>query len=132
MNWRDAKKFCRDHHTDLAVVRSSSENGRVAALLPADAWMGLSRRSWKKWSDQTRVAFTVWAEGQPSEESVVATCGAADAETATWWDDDCNWERSFICYSVLEARNARVKLKLRSEADLTAPDNDRQMLEQVQ
>uniref|UniRef100_A0A3B5K6S5 C-type lectin domain-containing protein n=1 Tax=Takifugu rubripes TaxID=31033 RepID=A0A3B5K6S5_TAKRU len=65
MNWRDARTFCRAHHTDLAFVRNSSENGRIAALLPADAWIGLFRVSWKKWSDQERVSFTDWGEGQP-------------------------------------------------------------------
>lgn len=132
MKWRDAKKFCQDHHTDLAVVRNSSENERIAALLPADAWIGLARWSWKKWSDRSRVTFTDWGEGQPGKESAVALCGAAHAKTATWWDDDCNLERSFICYSVQETQKARVKLRFLSEAGPMDPDANRQILEQVQ
>lgn len=131
MKWKDAKSFCRDHHTDLALVRNSPENERIAALLPADAWIGLFRWSWKKWSDRSRVAFTGWGEGQPGKDGVVASCGAADAKTATWRDDDCNLERPFICYSVQETQKTRVKLKFLSGADPMDPDAHRQILEQV-
>ncbi|TWW65418.1 L-selectin CD62 antigen-like family member L [Takifugu flavidus] len=129
MNWRDAKTFCRAHHTDLAFVRNSSENGRIAALLPADAWIGLFRVSWKKWSDQERVSFTDWGEGQPDSKAN-ASCGAADAATATWWDDDCSLKRPFVCYTIQKTQKARVKLKFLSEADLMDPAVHQQLLEQ--
>lgn len=131
MNWRDARSFCQAHHTNLAFVRNSLENGRIAALLPADAWIGLYRVSWKKWADQKRVAFTDWGEGQPDSKAS-ASCGAVDAATATWWDDDCSSKRPFVCYTIQKTQKARVKLKFLSEADLMDPAVNQQILEQVE
>lgn len=130
MNWRDARTFCRAHHTDLAFVRNSSENERIAALLPADAWIGLFRVNWKKWSDQKRVSFTDWGEGQPDSKASVS-CGAADAAAAKWWDDDCSLKRPFVCYTIQKTHKARVKLKFLSEANLMDPEVNQQILEQV-
>lgn len=132
MGWNDAHKFCQDLHTTLVMVSNSSVNERVASLLPADAWIGLYRSSWSIWTDESRVVFRNWAEGQPdNNESVVELCGAADAATAAWWDDDCNMERPFVCYKFQQTMEARVKLQLQSEADLKDPAVNQQILEQV-
>lgn len=130
MIWRDARSFCQAHHTDLAFVRNSSENGRIAALLPADAWIGLFRFSWKKWSDRKQVSFTDWGEGQPDSKEGMS-CGAVDVTTATWWDDDCSWKRPFVCYTIQKTQEARVKFKFLSEANLMDPAVNQQILEQV-
>lgn len=133
MNWRDAKKFCQASHTDLVFVRNSSENERIASLLPADAWMGLYRWSWRKWSDRSRVSFTNWVDAQPdSEDSMVESCAAVDAATAMWRTDDCHLKRPFICYSIQQTQEVRVRLKFLSEADLQDPAVNQRILKQVQ
>lgn len=131
MQWKYAKRFCLDHHTHLVAVRNSSENKLIASLLPADAWIGLSRWSWKRWSDRNRVTFTNWGEKQPdTKEGVVESCVAVDVD-AVWWDDECNLRRPFVCYSIQQTKSVRVKLKFRSEADLMDPAVSQQLLEQV-
>lgn len=135
MNWRDAKKFCQASHTDLVFVWNSSENERIASLLPADAWMGLSRWSWKKWSDRSKVSFTNWVDAQPDSGRMVELCAAVDAATAMWRTDDCHLKRPFICYSIQQPQDGRkevrVSLKFLSEAGLQDPAVNQQILKQV-
>lgn len=132
MTWKDATKFCQTHHTHLVFVKNSSENERIASLLPADAWIGLSKTSWNKWSDGRRVSFATWAKGQPDfKERTVKSCAAADAATAMWRGDDCYLERPFICYWIQQTREVRVKLRFLSEANLQDRAVNQQILKQV-
>lgn len=132
MKWSDANKFCQANHIDLVFVRNSSENERVASLLPMDAWIGLRRWSWTKWSDHSTVNFTNWVKAQPdSNGRVVKSCAVADAAAAKWRGDDCNLKRPFICHSIQQTREVRVKLNFLSEADLQDPAVNQQILEQV-
>ncbi|XDV19530.1 hypothetical protein PO909_024986 [Leuciscus waleckii] len=50
--WLDAQKYCREHYTDLATVRSLEDNKQIVSLINGfEPWIGLYRDSWK-WSDQ--------------------------------------------------------------------------------
>lgn len=131
MTWRDAKKFCRTYHTDLAFVTNSSENERVASLLPADAWIGLARWNWTQWSDRTRVDFTNWVKEQPYSQERMVECAVVEAATAMWRGADCYLKQPFICYNIRETQEVRVKLKFLSEAELQDPAVNQQILEQV-
>ena len=132
MKWGDALKSCRADHTDLVIVRNGSENERVASLLPADAWMGLFRWSWKRWSDHSGVGFSNWEKVQPDTlKRMVESCALADADTAMWRGDNCHLRRPFICYSVQKTWEVRVTLKVLSEADLQEPAANQKILEQV-
>lgn len=130
--WKDAKAFCQAFHTDLVFVRNGSENERLASLLPADAWIGLYRFGWKKWSDRSRVSFTSWVTERPdSSGTLVESCAVADATTARWRGEDCHLRRPFICYSIQQTQEVKVKLRVQSEADLQDPAVNQQILEEV-
>lgn len=132
MKWKDAEKFCRAHHKHLVNVRNSSTNQRVASLLSANAWIGLHRSSWNRWSDQGRFPFRNWRKPRTdSELREVESCVSMDAATGLWEGDDCHRKRPFVCYSVQKTRDVRVELRVLSQANLQDPAVNRQILEQV-
>lgn len=132
MKWKDASNFCQAHHKHLVSVRNSSTNQRVASLLSANAWIGLHRSSWVRWSDHARFRFRNWRKPKTdSEIREVESCVSVDASTGLWVGDDCQRKRPFVCYSVQKRRDVRVKLKVRSRANLRDPAVNRQILEQV-
>lgn len=132
MKFKDAKEFCQTNHTNLVMVRNSTVNKRIASLLPADAWIGLFRWSWKTWSDHSRVTFKNRVKVQPNANNrMVELCAAVVAATAMWRADECYLKRPFICYSIEKTREVRVKLKFLSEANLQDPAVNQQILKQV-
>ncbi|KAK7883903.1 hypothetical protein WMY93_027026 [Mugilogobius chulae] len=59
--WEEARSYCREHYTDLAVIEDAAENSAVAALNPSsNVWIGLYREAWR-WSDGSTSTFTNWA-----------------------------------------------------------------------
>ncbi|XP_068453816.1 putative C-type lectin domain family 20 member A [Clinocottus analis] len=66
MSWTDAQSYCREHHTDLAIVRNLEENLKVLKLVPTSepSWIGLFRDGWK-WSDGSDSSFRNWKSNGP-------------------------------------------------------------------
>ncbi|KAI7789638.1 putative L-selectin-like [Triplophysa rosa] len=66
--WHEAQSYCRQHHTDLATIRSQSENDQLQQMMQGvtSAWIGLFRDSWK-WSNGANVNMSSinWMAGQP-------------------------------------------------------------------
>ncbi|KAK5614810.1 hypothetical protein CRENBAI_012592 [Crenichthys baileyi] len=63
MTWTNAQSFCREHHTDLPSVRTSTENEQIKGLMQSlgvvQVWIGLYRFSW------------TWVDGIPVSKQVV-------------------------------------------------------------
>lgn len=97
MNWTEALKYCREHHTDLAMVGTLDENNKIHALNPTESlWIGLYRDQWK-WSDKTRNKFKYWNHEEPNGPK--DSCAAANfASSAKWEDWNCEERIGFICY----------------------------------
>lgn len=132
MKWKEAEKFCQAHHEHLVSVRNSSTNRRVASLLSADAWIGLHRGGFSRWSDHGRIPFGNWRKPRTDAElREVESCALVNASTGLWEGDDCRRTRPFVCYSVQKTRGVRVKLRVLSRADLRDPAVNRHILEQV-
>uniref|UniRef100_A0A3Q2R003 C-type lectin domain-containing protein n=1 Tax=Fundulus heteroclitus TaxID=8078 RepID=A0A3Q2R003_FUNHE len=100
LKWTEALSYCREHHTDLARVRSTTENEEIKALIQAgvkpQAWIGLYRSSWT-WVDGSIFSFQHWRTAEPNGST--ENCGAAVMEDGGKWEDlPCDWKMPFFCY----------------------------------
>ncbi|XP_046899892.1 putative C-type lectin domain family 20 member A isoform X2 [Hypomesus transpacificus] len=109
MNWTEAQSYCRQHYTDLASVRSQTENQQIEDIKPANvkAWIGLYRDSWK-WSDGSNSSFTSWGNNDPNDYRNGKFCTAAGMIPPRWEDRSCTDSFPFICYIVKINMNQQV------------------------
>ncbi|KAK9529821.1 hypothetical protein VZT92_013891 [Zoarces viviparus] len=132
MTWHDARTYCRSTYTDLASVRNQSESNHISSLLSTFTWIGLHRKTWAYWFDQTPRTFTNWNENQPySRADTVKSCVAVQKNTGMWLDVGCGNNNYIICQKVYSRQQQTFKLRFQSEADLTDPALQQQMLEQL-
>uniref|UniRef100_A0A8C2WKP1 C-type lectin domain-containing protein n=1 Tax=Cyclopterus lumpus TaxID=8103 RepID=A0A8C2WKP1_CYCLU len=100
MNWTEAQSYCREHHTDLALVRNMEENQMVQSLVPSKGRVriGLFTDPWK-WSDGSDSSFRNWNPLEPREPGGSSEiCVAADFSADGRWETlDCNVKSAFIC-----------------------------------
>ncbi|KAK7886214.1 hypothetical protein WMY93_025835 [Mugilogobius chulae] len=127
--WSDAQAYCRQHHTDLAVIESSSQNTDVYnSITPrASAWIGLYRVPWT-WSDQSLSTFRNWRQGSPNYPSI-QHCVASDGQV--WDDAACDADYVVVCQTVSKLKTT-VRQTLQTTADITLPENNAQILQQVE
>ncbi|XP_043995221.1 macrophage mannose receptor 1-like [Gambusia affinis] len=132
MFWEDAKNYCRSKYTDLVRVWNVSQNNEIHPLIERNHWIGLYRDLWANWSDHSPLTFTNWETGQPDNKGStnMTSCAAVDTSTRTWWDVDCSEEHEFICQTLIPS-SRRLELRFQSEADLTDPDAQQQILQQL-
>lgn len=128
MTWHQAQSHCRSKYTDLATVRTKSENDQVNNMLSTTHWLGLHRERWAYWSDNSPTSFTNWNTGQPDKSG--APCAIVDTTTGKWLDTDCEESHFFICQSPI-LHKTMFKLKFESDADLNDPAIQQQILKQV-
>lgn len=130
MTWDVARNYCQSKYTDLVTVRNLTENQKIQPMLSRNVWIGLHRKLWANWSDQSLTAFRNWYSGQPDNAGDPPTsCAAVDTATGSWWDMNCNTKYEFICENVISRQ--RFKLRLQSDTDLNDPEIQQQILEQV-
>ncbi|KAG7496573.1 hypothetical protein JOB18_021353 [Solea senegalensis] len=116
--WHEAQANCRRYHTDLARVRSHTENEQLQAVVPDGvfAFIGLYRHLWNKWSNGAPSTFKYWADGHPLGPPHNCAASVINAEHhGHWVEKSCQSERHFMCYS----NQTRVfRLELKSTVDL--------------
>ncbi|XP_034384399.1 macrophage mannose receptor 1-like [Cyclopterus lumpus] len=127
--WSDARDYCREHHTDLAMIENDEENKAVAAQLGGYyGWIGLYRVRWT-WSDKSQSSFRFWGPGAPqyfhSQEDCVAM-----RSLHKWDDANCKSEYHFMCHQVLKLKT-KLRLKFKTSADITDPASNAQILQQL-
>ncbi|XP_034404962.1 macrophage mannose receptor 1-like [Cyclopterus lumpus] len=138
MNWTEAQSYCREHHTDLALVRNMEENQMVQSLVPSKGRVriGLFTDPWK-WSDGSDSSFRNWNPLEPREPGGSSEiCVAADFSADGRWETlDCNVKSAFICYSdvvPVSKRVVKVRLEKRSSSlDLNDPVVMEDLLKQL-
>ncbi|KAI7792076.1 putative L-selectin-like, partial [Triplophysa rosa] len=118
--WNDAQSYCRQHHTDLATIRTQAENDQLTIMMSSFsyAWIGLFRDSWK-WSDGTNVSmssinwmFTKDITGQMRPCGVIDNSGLID-------DWPCSTRFYFICK--LSKKKQLVRLEVISGQNVNDP-----------
>ncbi|TNN27785.1 Mannose-binding protein C [Liparis tanakae] len=132
MTWYEARTYCRSNYTDLVSVRNQSENNQIESLKKKRTWLGLHRKTWVYWSDQTPNTFTNWNENHPQNTDDKESCVLVDTTTGMWSNDACDIKNYFICQKVYSHQQQMFKLKFQSKADLKDPAIQQQLLEQVQ
>ncbi|KAI4895025.1 hypothetical protein NFI96_014382, partial [Prochilodus magdalenae] len=110
-SWADAQRYCRQLYTDLASVRSLTENQRILNITGgSDVWIGLYRT--RLWSDQHSSTYENWrpeipySPEQPDNgqylfrESGNQHCTAVSlSDSGLWTDENCLTTLPFVCYS---------------------------------
>uniref|UniRef100_A0A8C6TH94 C-type lectin domain-containing protein n=1 Tax=Neogobius melanostomus TaxID=47308 RepID=A0A8C6TH94_9GOBI len=96
-SWEDARSYCRQHYTNLAMIEDESENTAVASVLVSNqwAWMGLYRWPWR-WSDGSDSQFTNWQSGEPNNVGGAQHC-VLEFNSRQWNDRSCSDKHKFIC-----------------------------------
>ncbi|KAI2646171.1 P-selectin [Labeo rohita] len=57
-NWTEARRYCRDHYTDLVNVRNQTENQRIIQTVGGGVWIGLYRN--RTWSNSQNTIYQNW------------------------------------------------------------------------
>ncbi|TNN73126.1 Asialoglycoprotein receptor 2 [Liparis tanakae] len=131
MTWTEAKSYCREHHTDLAIVRNLEENRIVQNLVPprGHVWIGIYRDGWK-WSDGSAYSLRNWKTNEP--QGSAKTGVAADFSADGLWETlDSNVKSVFICNIDVVPVSMRV-VKVRLEKSSSSLDvNDPVVMENL-
>ncbi|XP_047661872.1 C-type mannose receptor 2-like [Tachysurus fulvidraco] len=104
MNWTEAQRYCRQHYTDLAMVRNETENQKIRSMFNntyfSSFWIGLYRT--RSWSDKSNSSFSNWKPGQPDNYRQNESCTAVSFnDSGKWTDENCSHAFPFLCYSTM-------------------------------
>ena len=97
----EAREYCLQHHTDLASVRTNTEDEVVQQVVPpgAVALIGMHRYTWKWWSDGSEHIFDHWLDGHPAGNTGNCAASVVDAaNSGKLVEHDCEREFPFVCY----------------------------------
>lgn len=100
--WSEARKYCREHHTDLSSISNQEEDEELRIMENQEykrAWIGLYRDAddtWK-WSGGKNASFFKWAQwGNASEEN---RCVVRKRGQRGWYPFNCEMNKSpFYCF----------------------------------
>ncbi|XP_053336305.1 putative C-type lectin domain family 20 member A isoform X2 [Clarias gariepinus] len=129
LTWIDARAYCRQHHTDLAISFSSSDNsiiGQVSGIY--DPWIGLYRDTWK-WSDGTNATNLPWIPGQPDNSGGVENCAVVYNDLLN--DVSCTSLYGFFCHTNFPTRSQTVRLQVKSDWSVFDPSVQSSILDQI-
>lgn len=98
MSWRDAQRYCRQKHIDLASVKTKEQNAEIKDQAKGNTiWIGLIREGWM-WSDGSEGSFRNWDENNPDNAGGAQKCVAILKSLQHQWDDSvCDVSYPFFC-----------------------------------
>nr|XP_040025063.1 putative C-type lectin domain family 20 member A [Gasterosteus aculeatus aculeatus] len=129
-SWSAARDYCREHYTDLAKIENDEEQNEVNSAKPSNGivWIGLYRVPWT-WSDKSQSSFRFWDSAQPDMVYDKAICGAMNP-SHRFHDGDCSVQLPFACHQVITLKTT-LKMKFETDADITDPALNTQILQQL-
>ncbi|KAG7249442.1 hypothetical protein CRUP_022821 [Coryphaenoides rupestris] len=145
MSWNDAQQYCRQHFEDLATVDNTEELQRLQESTNGfvydtdDMWIGLydDRTSWK-WSlgnQDYKIDrdYGAWAGGNPDFYAGIENCNYIHAPDLMTWSTAREYCQSTYTdlASVPVKQYLTFRLKISSGADMTDPEVEQQILEQL-
>ncbi|XP_077088895.1 macrophage mannose receptor 1-like [Siphateles boraxobius] len=108
--WSEARRYCRDHYTDLANVRNQTENQRILETAGGGVWIGLYRN--RVWSNGQITKYEDWrpqipySSQQPDNgqydygQWIYEQCTAVSfSHLGRWTDENCLFSMPFICFN---------------------------------
>lgn len=129
MTWAESLAYCRLHYHDLAMIENADENQAAMAVKGSSSvWLGLYREPFR-WSDNNNSPFRNWLSGEPNNAIGNEHC-AVQRSDLLWMDLPCDCLRPFVC-EVRKERLFTIKLKLQSNADLSDPVINGQIIKEL-
>uniref|UniRef100_A0A8C1R6Q9 C-type lectin domain-containing protein n=1 Tax=Cyprinus carpio TaxID=7962 RepID=A0A8C1R6Q9_CYPCA len=113
LNWTEAQRYCREHHTDLVTISDIQEQIDIEQAINSSSdrvWIGLKNTKVGFWSDpafytEHESQYRNWESTQPGGDGdcVYMDCGngqnCENEHKGQWHDVDCSTEMYFICYN---------------------------------
>ncbi|XP_035801155.2 macrophage mannose receptor 1-like [Amphiprion ocellaris] len=133
LTWSEAQSYCRQHHNDLASIRSEEEKSTIQSTLTATrlqkVWIGLYRDPWAFWSDNSTSTFTNWGTGQPNNYGSKQFHGRFSLVSGKWDDSENSQRHPFFCYKAVTKKI--VKIRIQSMANMKSSEIQQQVLLQL-
>ncbi|XP_068562993.1 macrophage mannose receptor 1-like [Cebidichthys violaceus] len=128
--WSNARDYCREHYTDLAMIENDKENTEVYSEKPGNitAWIGLYRVRWT-WSDKSQSSFKSWRQGSPNNYGGSQYCMTVNS-LIQWDDDTCSERLTFICHQAVKLKTT-LRMEIKTDADITDPATNTQILQKL-
>ncbi|XP_034533079.1 macrophage mannose receptor 1-like [Notolabrus celidotus] len=95
MNWTQAQKYCRDHHTDLLSGLDQLEEIVNKSFSHESMWIGLFRDTWR-WSNGSKFSFRNWGQGLFKDGHDKKECATVLNRLGEWGSDDCNKRKTLL------------------------------------
>ncbi|KAL6481093.1 hypothetical protein MHYP_G00091730 [Metynnis hypsauchen] len=120
-NWTEAQSYCRQTYTDLASINNMEEMKDLSATLKEKAgsyvWIGLEKGNTGKWLWSLAEghvysegdAYRNWSPGEPNNIGGKEFCVVMKQSDGTWLDDNCNTQRTFMCYDEKKTNTERYR-----------------------
>ncbi|KAK2845978.1 hypothetical protein Q7C36_010832 [Tachysurus vachellii] len=129
LTWFAAQSYCRTYYTDLATIRTTTENSFIGGLnYSYMVWIGLFRDAWK-WTDNTSFSTISWKTGKPDNALGNENCGYINNSQAV--DAQCSDIMPFYCYSYITGKQQILRVKVQFSQDVNNPAVKEAMLEQI-
>uniref|UniRef100_A0A8C8DQU9 C-type lectin domain-containing protein n=1 Tax=Oryzias sinensis TaxID=183150 RepID=A0A8C8DQU9_9TELE len=132
MSWSSAQQYCRENYKDLAMIENQEENTEAqnTKLSNYRVWIGLYREPWT-WSDGSRSSFRNWLPNTGLNNINENQHCITENPQHQWADEFCNIPWVFVCHQDSK-RKTTLRMKFISDADLTDPKVNAQILFKLQ
>ncbi|KAK3516176.1 hypothetical protein QTP70_005677 [Hemibagrus guttatus] len=110
MEWKMARQWCRQHHTDIVAIQNKEEVRHLDQVLPFRSsyyWIGLRKVAgqwtWMGTMKPLAPEATNWAKGEPNDRGTSEDCVEIyikrSKDSGMWNDDKCSKLKAALCFT---------------------------------